>query len=60
MFLQQLRDGRSQTMLTDNRKMFTRLFFLANRNAWPLSQSVGGVGFAALAMSHLAVQLKRR
>lgn len=33
-------------------------FELSNRLNWPLSQSVGGTGFAALALSHLAAQFK--
>ena len=33
-------------------------FYLSNRLSWPLSHSVGGVGFAALAVSHLAAMLR--
>jgi ABC-type Mn2+/Zn2+ transport system permease subunit len=34
-------------------------FVVSNLLDWPLSQTVGGVGFAALAISHLAAQLRR-
>ena len=34
-------------------------FYLSNRMRWPLSQSVGGAGFATLITSHLVAQLKR-
>lgn len=33
-------------------------FFLSNEMNWPMSQSVGGTGFAALALSHLLAQFK--
>jgi ABC-type Mn2+/Zn2+ transport system permease subunit len=33
-------------------------FYLSNRMNWPLSQSVGGAGFAVLVLSHLAAQFK--
>ena len=32
-------------------------FYLSNEMNWPLSQSVGGVGFAVVVLSHLAAQL---
>jgi len=34
-------------------------FYLSNKMNWPLSQSVGGAGFAILAVSQLAAQLRR-
>ena len=33
-------------------------FYLSNTMNWPLSQSIGGTGFAALAVSHLLAQFK--
>lgn len=33
-------------------------FYLSNRMAWPLSQSVGGAGFALLVISHLVAQFR--
>jgi ABC-type Mn2+/Zn2+ transport system permease subunit len=33
-------------------------FYLSNELDWPLSQSIGGTGFAALAFSHLAAKLR--
>jgi manganese/iron transport system permease protein len=33
-------------------------FYLSNRMNWPMSQSIGGAGFAALAISQLAAQLR--
>lgn len=33
-------------------------FYLSNRMNWPFSQSVGGVGFAALALSQLLAQFR--
>ena len=32
-------------------------FYLSNTNSWPLSQSVGGVGFAAVLLSHLLAKV---
>jgi ABC-type Mn2+/Zn2+ transport system permease subunit len=34
-------------------------FYLSNTNSWPLSQSVGGVGFAAVLLSHIAAKLRK-
>jgi ABC-type Mn2+/Zn2+ transport system permease subunit len=34
-------------------------FYLSNTMGWPLSQSVGGVGFVVLAFSHTAAMLRR-
>jgi ABC-type Mn2+/Zn2+ transport system permease subunit len=34
-------------------------FYLSNRLSWPLSHSVGGVGFAAVAASHVLAQFRR-
>ncbi len=34
-------------------------FYLANTMDWPLSQSVGGVGFGVLVLSHLAARVRR-
>jgi ABC-type Mn2+/Zn2+ transport system permease subunit len=34
-------------------------FYLSSRMSWPMSQSIGGAGFAALAISQLAAQLRR-
>ncbi len=33
-------------------------FYLSNKMTWPMSQSVGGAGFAVLAVSQLTAQLK--
>jgi zinc/manganese transport system permease protein len=33
-------------------------FYLSNTMNWPLSQSIGGTGFAALAVSHLLAQFR--
>jgi ABC-type Mn2+/Zn2+ transport system permease subunit len=33
-------------------------FYLSNKMNWPMSQSVGGAGFAVLAVSQLSAQLK--
>jgi ABC-type Mn2+/Zn2+ transport system permease subunit len=33
-------------------------FYLSNHMNWPLSQSIGGTGFAALVLSHIAAQFK--
>ncbi|HSU66723.1 MAG TPA: metal ABC transporter permease, partial [Tepidisphaeraceae bacterium] len=33
-------------------------FYLSNKMNWPLSQSIGGTGFAALALSHLASKFR--
>jgi len=33
-------------------------FYLSNRMVWPLSQSVGGAGFAVLVISHLIAQFR--
>jgi ABC-type Mn2+/Zn2+ transport system permease subunit len=33
-------------------------FYLSSRMSWPMSQSIGGAGFAALAISQLAAQLR--
>ena len=33
-------------------------FYLSNKMNWPLSQSVGGVGFVVVVLSHLAAQLR--
>jgi ABC-type Mn2+/Zn2+ transport system permease subunit len=34
-------------------------FYLSSRMSWPMSQSIGGAGFSALAISQLAAQLRR-
>lgn len=33
-------------------------FYLSNHENWPFSQSIGGVGFAALVISHLGAQFR--
>ena len=33
-------------------------FYLSNRMNWPLSQSIGGTGFAALVLSHIGAKLR--
>jgi ABC-type Mn2+/Zn2+ transport system permease subunit len=33
-------------------------FYLSNTNSWPLSQSVGGVGFVTVLLSHLLAKLR--